>query len=134
MPEFAYIARDAAGQRITGKLSADSQRDVLRALGQRSLFPLSVKTEQAAAARLWRAKRVRPQLMATMYGQLGDLLKSGVPLLRSLEVLQKQTSHSGLAEVLSQVKSQVEEGASLADAMRRHPRVFGEIAFNMVRS
>ncbi|HUY34017.1 MAG TPA: type II secretion system F family protein [Pirellulales bacterium] len=133
MPEFAYIARDAAGRRITGTLSADSQREVLRSLGQRSLFPLSVQAERQAN-RLWQGRRVRPQLMATLYGQLGDLLGSGVPLLRSLEVLQKQTSHSGLAEVLSQVRAQVEEGATLADAMRRHPRVFGEMAVNMVRA
>jgi len=133
MPEFAYIARDATGRRITGKLSADSQRDVLRSLGQRSLFPLSVQAERQTN-RVWRGRRIRPQILATLYGQLGDLLGSGVPLLRSLEVLQKQTSHSGLAEVLSQVKSQVEEGSTLADAMRRHPRVFGEMAVNMVRA
>lgn len=133
MPEFAYVARDTAGQRITGKLSAASEREVIGLLGQKALFPLEVSAERAAS-QTWRGRRVRPQLMATVYAQLGDLLRSGVPLLRALEVLQRQTSHAGLAEVLEQVRSLVEEGTSLGDAMLRYPRVFSEMAVNMVRA
>lgn len=131
--EFAYVARDASGQRITGKLTAASEREVIGMLGQRALFPLEVSPERAASE-TWRGRRVRPQLMATTYAQLGDLLRSGVPLLRALEVIQKQTSHAGLAEILGKVKSHVEEGASLGDAMLRYPRVFSEMGVNMVRA
>ena len=133
MPDFAYVARDAAGQRVTGKLSAASEREALGQLGQRALFPLSVHAERSAG-QTWRGRRISPQLMAITYGQLGDLLGSGVPLLRSLEVLQRQSSHAGLADVLAQIKGQVEEGSTLSDAMLRFPRVFGEMAVNMVRA
>lgn len=133
MPEFAYVARNTAGQRVTGKLSAASEREALSTLGQKALFPLSVEAERSAA-QSWRGRRISPQLMAITYGQLGDLLGSGVPLLRALEVLQRQSSSAALAEVLSQVKSQVEEGESLSDAMLRYPRVFSEMAVNMVRA
>lgn len=133
MPDFAYVARDIAGNRVTGKLAAASQRDALSALGQKSLFPVSVEAERQVS-QTWRGRRVRPQLMATVYGQLGDLLRSGVPLLRALEVLQKQSSHAGLAEILGEVKAQVEEGSSLGDAIVRYPRVFSEMAVNMVRA
>ncbi|HVX59142.1 MAG TPA: type II secretion system F family protein [Pirellulales bacterium] len=133
MPEFAYVARDMAGQRVTGKLSAASEREALSTLGQKALFPLSVEAERSAA-QSWRGRRISPQLMAITYGQLGDLLGSGVPLLRALEVLQRQSSSAALAEVLSQIKSQVEEGESLSDAMLRYPRVFSEMAVNMVRA
>lgn len=133
MPEFAYVARDSAGQRVTGKLSAATEREALSALGQKALFPLSVAAERSAA-QSWRGRRISPQLMAITYGQLGDLLGSGVPLLRSLEVLQRQSSSAALSEVLAQVKSQVEEGESLSDAMQRYPRVFNEMAINLVRA
>lgn len=131
--EFAFVARDASGQRITGKLTAASEREVIGMLGQRALFPLEVAPERAASE-TWRGRRVRPTLMATTYAQLGDLLRSGVPLLRALEVIQKQTSHAGLAEILGKVKSHVEEGSSLGDAMLRYPRVFSEMGVNMVRA
>ena len=72
--------------------------------------------------------------MAVTYAQLADLLRSGVPLLRSLEVLKNQTSHAGLKSVLDDVYSAVEEGTTLADAMQRHPRAFSEMAVSMVRA
>jgi len=133
MTDFAYIARDSAGQRVTGKLSAESEREALGALAKKALFPLSVRAERSAG-QTWRGRRVSPQLMAITYGQLGDLLGSGVPLLRSLEVLQRQSSHAGLAEILGKIKAEVEEGSTLSDAMLRFPRVFGEMAVNMVRA
>jgi general secretion pathway protein F/type IV pilus assembly protein PilC len=61
-------------------------------------------------------------------------LGSGVPLLRSLEVIRDQTPHKALAEVLDDVRSRVQEGATLADAMARHPRAFGELPTSIVRA
>jgi general secretion pathway protein F/type IV pilus assembly protein PilC len=61
-------------------------------------------------------------------------LGSGVPLLRSLEVIRQQTPHKNLAAVLEDVHSRVQEGAALADAMARHPRAFGELATSIVRA
>lgn len=133
MPEFAYIARDPTGKRIEGQLSAATRHEALSVLGQRSLFPLQVAARVAPRGRFFRG-RVKPQAVATAYGQLADLLKSGVALPRSLDVLRKQSSNSRLAEVLEDLKSRVEEGSSLADAMQRHPAVFGEMPVSMVRA
>ena len=65
---------------------------------------------------------------------MASLLRSGVPLLRSLAVLRDQTSHRTLKEVLEDVHHRVEDGASLAEAMARYPRVFSELAVQMVRA
>jgi type II secretory pathway component PulF len=132
MPEFAYVARSSTGQRVTGTLSAPSERDVLSTLTARALFPLEVKAE--AQAMTIGGKRIKPQMMATTYGQLAGLLRSGVPLLRSLAVLRDQSSHRSLKEVLTQVHAKVEEGTTLADAMVRFPKAFSEMATNMVRA
>jgi type IV pilus assembly protein PilC len=134
MPDFAYTARDTTGRKVTGVISAANQREVLSQLATKSLFPLSVDTSMAEAAERRSHRRVKPQIMATTYSQMSGLLKSGVPLLRSIDVLRQQTSHAGLKEVLSHVYSDVEDGATLAEAMAAHPRAFSEMAISMVRA
>ena len=133
MPDFAYVARDAAGQKVTGSLSAATEREVINILTGRSLFPVKVaadKTATAPGAKL----RVRAQMMATVYSQMAALLRSGVPLLRSLAVLRDQTSNKNLKAILTEVHHRVEDGATLADAMARFPRAFSEMSINMVRA
>src|SRR5207253_1965244 len=66
--------------------------------------------------------------------QLADLLHSGVPLLGSLELLQQQSSQPTLSAILKEVHADVAEGTRLADAFRKHPRVFHELAVSMVRA
>jgi type II secretory pathway component PulF len=132
MPDFAYIARDATGQKITGTLSAATDREVLSVLATRSLFPVQVKAEKSASASS--SLRVKGLLMATLYAQLAALLKSGVPLLRSLSVLKDQSSNKNLKLILDDVHHRVEDGTALGDAMARYPRAFNEMAVNMVRA
>jgi general secretion pathway protein F/type IV pilus assembly protein PilC len=131
MPEFAYIARDAAGQKISGTLTANTDREVLSILSGRALFPVQVTAAKAVASS---SLRVKGQLMATTYSQLAALLKSGVPLLRSLAVLKDQTANKNLKTILEDVHHRVEDGTALADAMARYPRAFSEMAVNMVRA
>ncbi|MDP6445465.1 MAG: type II secretion system F family protein, partial [Pirellulaceae bacterium] len=133
MPEFAYKARDMSGDRVTGVISAASEREAISLLSGKSLFPLDVSPEKEAAGFSF-GGRVSGQLMAMTYSQLGALLNSGVPLLRSLAVLRDQSSNKTLTEVLTDIHRRVEDGATLADAMQRHPRCFNEMAVNMVRA
>lgn len=133
MPEFAYIARDATGQKIAGRLAAATRQEALAALASKALFPVSVDAAKSASM-TFRGRRVSAQLVATTLGQLADLLRSGVPLIRSLTVLKNQCSHAGLAETLEQLRTDVEGGSGIADAMLRHPRVFNEMSVSIVRA
>jgi general secretion pathway protein F/type IV pilus assembly protein PilC len=134
MPDFAYTARDPQGQRVTGVIAAATEREVLSILSGKALFPVSIAAEKSKSASPLSRKRVGGQLMATTYSQLSSLLRSGVPLLRSINVIRQQTSHAKLKEVLDDVHRRVEDGTTLADAMSRYPRVFSEMAINMVRA
>ncbi|HJQ78480.1 MAG TPA: type II secretion system F family protein, partial [Lacipirellulaceae bacterium] len=134
MPEFAYIARDLLGNRVEGTLAAGTEREAVAALSGRDLFPLKVASADGRALARKGSPRVRARIMAATYGQLSALLGSGVPLLRSLDIIRQQTPHKNLAQVLEDVHSRVEEGATLADAMARHPRAFGELATSIVRA
>jgi general secretion pathway protein F/type IV pilus assembly protein PilC len=134
MPEFAYIARDLTGNRVEGTLAAGNEREVVATLSGRDLFPLKVASADGRATGAKRSPRVRARIMAGTYGQLSALLGSGVPLLRSLEIIREQTPHKNLAVVLEDVHMRVQEGANLGDAMARHPRAFGELATSIVRA
>ncbi len=130
MPDFAYIARDGRGQKIIGTVTAGSQREALAQLDAKALFPVEVNVAKGTMAN--RSKRVSGQVMANVYNQLAALLRSGVPLLRSLTVLSGQASKPALKVVLEDVKSRVEQGETLPSAMARYPRVFNDMAVNMV--
>ncbi len=132
MTDFAYTARDSTGQKVTGKIEAGSQREAVAMISAKNLFPLEVAAKEVR--RIGRSNRVKSGLVATLYNQLAGLLKSGVPMLRSLDVLRRQTSHPGLRNVLVDMYSRIEDGASLADAMARHPKVFTNLATSIVRA
>jgi type II secretory pathway component PulF len=133
MPDFAFTARDLTGQKITGQITATSDREVLSVLEGRSLFPVEIKAGKVAIAP-GANLRVKGQTMATLYSQLAALLRSGVPLLRSLTVLREQTSNKNLKVILEDVAHRVEDGNSLGESMARFPRAFSEMAVNMVRA
>jgi type II secretory pathway component PulF len=134
MPEFAYIARDLSGKRVEGMVTAGSEREAAATLSGKDLFPLKVSTADGRAVGAKRSPRVKARIMASTYGQLSALLGSGVPLLRSLDLLREQTPHKNLSFVLEDIHSRVQEGTNLADAMARHPRAFGELATSIVRA
>jgi general secretion pathway protein F/type IV pilus assembly protein PilC len=133
MPDFAYIARNELGHRVTGTISAATQREAISLLSGKALFPLKVNAQQSA--RQWRlTRRISGTQLATLYSQLSGLLRSGVPLLRSIDVLKRQSSNPRIAEVLDDVYHRVEDGATLADAMNTHRAAFGELAISMIRA
>ncbi|UUO04485.1 type II secretion system F family protein [Blastopirellula sp. J2-11] len=134
MPDFTYIARDTTGRKVNGVLSAATERDVIVQLSGKSLFPIEVKAESKGSGFRIGGKRVSAQQSAILYAQLSSLIRSGVPLMRSLKVLREQASNVALQEILDDIVSRVEEGASLDEAMRRHPKAFSEMATNMVRA
>ncbi len=135
MPDFQYTARELTGQEVTGTLTASSEQDAVNNLASKALFPIRIglaKTE--ATKKRYATQRVSATHLATFYAQLGDLLHSGVPLLRSLEILERQTNRAALALVLQQVREDVADGTRLAEALRSHPRIFSELAVSMVRA
>ncbi|NQV23690.1 MAG: type II secretion system F family protein [Rhodopirellula sp.] len=135
MPEFQYTARAMSGQEVRGLLSAGTETEVVSTLSARQLFPLKIELAESARSddRL-RGRRVKARDLATFFAQLSDLLRSGVPLLRSLELLQRQSRNKVLKVVLQEVRDEVADGTRLADALRQHSNVFSELAVSMVRA
>ena len=133
MPDFRYIARDQTGQRLEGTIAAANRGEAVANLASQQIFPLQVE-DPAPSTSPRRVRRVPTQLLAVTYSQMADLLHSGVPLLRALEVIEKQTSHVGLKSILDEIRRRVEDGGTLADAMSHFQPVLGEMAVSMVRA
>ena len=134
MPQFDYTARTADGQDVQGTLTAGSKQETLHMLSEQSLFPLHVE-DTTPSQSFWKPRqKIKASLVASNLTQLADLLKNGVPLLKSLEILAKQSSQPAMAEVLCDLRDKVAEGAGLDEAMAQHPSIFGELTVSMVRA
>src|SRR5262249_62118862 len=123
MPEFQYIAKEMTVREVTGVLTAGSEQEAINSLSLKALFPTRIalaegEVRQQAAV----GKRVRARHIAIIYSQLGDLLASGVPLLRSLEILEQQSSKPAVTGVLQDVRHPVADGTGPAAAPPRPPQ------------
>lgn len=136
MATFTYKAKSTNGQTVAGALTAESRQAALRMLDDRSLFPIEV-TEGGKADRrtlTGRRRRIKLKALMTFYSQLADLLRAGVPMLRSIDVLARASSNPLLAEILKEIYTDVSGGQTLADSMVKHPAVFNDLAVAMVRA
>lgn len=137
MPEFSYTARDMTGQLVTGRLSANTESDALATLSGQSLFPIKVASDEAkpkGAGITFGGKRVSAQKISVFYEQLSTLMANGVPMLRSLKILQEQTQIQALSDALLDVIGRIEDGETLSDSFRHHPKVFSDMAVNMSKA
>ncbi|MFO0881451.1 MAG: type II secretion system F family protein [Gemmataceae bacterium] len=134
MPEFTYEAMATSGSRTQGTLVAASEREVMAMLDARGLFPLRIAAKKSLSSGTTGRRRVSSRHLATFYAQLADLLHSGVPLLRSLDILERQSGTPAMSEVLREIRARVADGTGLAEAMGQHPRVFDELAVSMIRA
>jgi len=135
MPSFSYKAVNDSGTPVTGVLTAENYQVALRMLEEQALFPVKVSEGiDAGAFGGSSQKRVKLAQWTTLYSQLADLLRAGVPMLRSLDVLSRQTTGGSLSQIVKELREDVAGGMSLGDAMVKHPRAFSHLDASMVRA
>lgn len=142
MPVFEYKALTAAGKAVQGLKEAESPKALRGALKRDGVFLTEVLGEQQQRAaekrdvnvRRWVVARVGAEDLAIMTRQLAVLVHAGIPLVESLAALVEQVEHERLKRVVSDVRQRVNEGASLADALAAHPRIFNGLFVNMIRA
>ncbi|MCD6303777.1 MAG: type II secretion system F family protein [Planctomycetes bacterium] len=132
MPTFQYEARTVTGETVSGIMQADTEGAVARALDEKRLYPVRVREHRSAAGR--QGRRIRLRDVGVMYGQLADLLRAGVPLLRALDTISRAGINQQLAKVLKKVAEGVSAGKTLADAMADSSGVFPSLHVAMVRA
>ncbi|MSU83592.1 MAG: type II secretion system F family protein [Pedosphaera sp.] len=131
MPKFRYIALNADGRQVSGQLEAEGEAAAVRRLSERQLFPVNIASADASRSK---RRRVSSRDIGMMYGQLADLIGSGVPMLRALDSLIRSTVHSQLKAILKEVRTAVADGQTLTDALRKFPEVFPPLHTSMVQA
>jgi type IV pilus assembly protein PilC len=135
MPTFAFTGRSRGGQTVTGERVAESIDAAIAALRREQILVTRidpVKAEAKKAAGPKRTKRVPAKNLAIFTRQFSVMIDAGLPLVQCLEILGKQEPDKNFSQVILQVRSEVEGGASLADAMRKFPGAFDPLFTNMI--
>src|SRR5215216_3992169 len=137
MPTFAYAGRTRAGQTVTGEHMADSVDAAVAALRRQQIQitkidPVKAKAEAKPKAAKKGGAKVPSKNLAIFTRQFSVMIDAGLPLVQCLDILGKQEPHKGFSAVILKVREDVEAGAALADAMKRHPKTFDSLYSNMI--
>ncbi len=143
MPVYQYVALDSQGVEIKNEIEALSEKEAISKIRNMGYFPTKVRSRAAAktaaakaAARPQRRRgaggRVRAKYVAQFARQLSTLQDAGLPILRSLRILQEQQRSGTFKRVIGCVADDIEGGSTLSEAMGRCPRAFNRLFVNMV--
>jgi type IV pilus assembly protein PilC len=140
MPTFAYAGRTRAGQTVSGERTADSMDAAVAALRRDQIMVMRItpanEKEKADAPAKRKAgklgKRVKTKNLAVFTRQFSVMIDAGLPLVQCLDILGGQEEDVNFAAVILNTRADVEAGASLADAMRKHPKTFDPLFTNMI--
>jgi type IV pilus assembly protein PilC len=140
MPTFAYTGRTRAGQTVSGERVADSMDAATTALRreQINVTRIAPAARQDAAADKAKdkagktGKKVAAKNLAVFTRQFSVMIDAGLPLVQCLDILGSQEEDKNFAFVIGATRTDVESGASLADAMRKHPKTFDPLFTNMI--
>ena len=152
MANFQYSALDAKGESSNGVVAAPSEAEAIQQLRAKGLYPTQIQEEgkgkkgKALAPAKSKSKstarvsknllggRVKPKSLMIFTRQLATLIDSGLPLLRSLTVLEKQEPHLVLRATVGALAENVQGGATFSESLAQHPKIFNKLYVNMVKA
>ncbi len=160
MPTFNYVAMDAKGKESKGSIEASNQNDAIARIREQGMFPTQIaeavsknrrpslinpRAAPASAGKGLKMEiklptfrvgggRVKPKQLMVVTRQLSTLIDAGLPLLRGLQVIQRQERNPSLKKVMQDLAESIQSGSTLAEAMSQHPRIFNRLYVNMVRA
>jgi type IV pilus assembly protein PilC len=155
MTTYAYTAVDSQGRETKGSLHAADQNQALQRLKQMGFFPvkltaaeplspaaraqrhafrLGLKSASARGAAAPFRGRIKSRRLAVFTRQLATLLGAGLPLPRSLRLLEEQETHPPLLRLIAEIHFAIEGGATFSEALSQYPRVFDPLYINMIKA
>ena len=156
MANFQYIALDAKGEQSSGAVQATSEAEAIQQLRAQGLYPTQIQEEgkgakiKAPAAKGKKKQRagnkkpdalkgqfgvrVKPKNLMIFTRQLATLIDSGLPLVRSLSVLEKQEPNPLLKMTVNSLAENVQSGSTFSESLAQHPKIFNKLYVNMVKA
>ena len=137
MQTFAFVGRTRGGENVSGERAADTMDAAVALLRREQILvtritPAKAQAEAGAKKPGKVNKKVSPKNLAVFTRQFSVMIDAGLPLVQCLEILGTQEEDKHFAATILQTRTDVESGASLADAMKKHPKVFDPLFTNMI--
>jgi type IV pilus assembly protein PilC len=135
MPVFTYTGTDAQGKRVSGEKLADSKVQVTMLLRRERITPGAIKEKgkEFAMPTLGTGK-VPIKDLAVFFRQFSVMIDAGLPLVQCLEILAANQENQVFSKALTGVRTTVESGATLSNAMRQYPKIFDDLTTNMIEA
>lgn len=142
MPIFQFEAMDRTGQEIKDQIEAPSEEEAQTTIRQMGYFVTKISLKKGAAQKAVGGKKKRPfaiggaktKHICTFTRQLSILQDAGLPILRSLKILENNSKPGKLKNALMDVCDEIETGSTLSEAMSKCPKVFNRLYVNMVKA
>ena len=140
MAVFQYKGLDGGGSAVAGIIDAENSKSARSKLRKQSIFPTDIWEKGGSQGKGLSVEinvskffeRLTIKDVAAMTGQLSTLVGAGIPIVEALTALIDQVEKPKMESTLRDIREQVNQGATLADAMRKHPEVFPDLYINMV--
>ena len=129
---FQWEGKSRQGNVQKGEISANNKEEVMTLLRKQNITPVTVSAKSREIKLSFGEPKVTDKDVVILTRQLATMIDAGLPLVQCLEILGSQTENKTLAKVIVQVRSDVESGATFADALKKHPKVFDNLYVNMV--
>ena len=129
---FLWEGKTRQGNIQKGEISANNKDEVTALLRKQNITPVNVTAKSREIKLSFGQPKVTDKDIVILTRQLATMIDAGLPLVQCLEILGSQTENKTLAKIIVQVRSDVESGATFADALKKHPKVFDNLYVNMV--
>jgi type IV pilus assembly protein PilC len=134
MPTYSFRGTTAAGATVTGERTADSKQSLQAMLRREHITPVTIKEKGKEFSLPTFGGGVSDKELAIFTRQFSVMIDAGLPLVQSLEILGGQQDNKVFQKAIMGVRSQVEQGSTLANALRQYPKVFDDLYTNMVEA
>ncbi len=135
MPVFTFSGKDANGQKVSGQRMAPNKASLEQTLRRERITPSSVREKgKEFALPTFGSGKVKVKDIAVFFRQFSVMIDAGLPLVQCLEILAANQENQTFQKTLTGVRTTVEGGSTLANAMRQYPNVFDDLTTNMIEA
>src|SRR5580692_3400035 len=135
MPVFTFSGKDASGQKVSGERNAPSKQALGQLLRRERITPGAIREKgKEFAMPTFGSGKVKVKEIAIFFRQFSVMIDAGLPLVQCLEILAANQESQVFQKTLTGVRTTVEGGATLANAMRQYPAVFDDLTTNMIEA
>jgi type IV pilus assembly protein PilC len=129
---FLWEGKTRQGTVQKGEIAANNKDEVMALLRRQNIMPVNVTAKPREIKISFGAPKITDKDIVIFTRQLATMIDAGLPLVQCLEILGSQTENKALSKIITQVRTDVESGATFADALKKHPKVFDNLYVNMV--